>query len=282
VVIPQQALPPATQELPSGRHASQEQPPTPHVLVSPENGSAQERPLQHPVAPLHDAPTVPQVLQVPASQTSPTQQSADVPQLCVAALQESQMQPAPPEQIVLFGATQVSAGLWLQHWDVLVQEESCGWQTAGTAHFPAMHCSVGALQQSVFVRQFPPVAAQVLADSQVPAVAVGGITQVKPAQQSSPVVQVWWRLEHGAAQKPPTQLEEQQSLATAQACPLGLHEVGVSQLKVPVPLAKVQTVPEQQLESSAPRQAPCSAVQVGCVQRRTPTASGMHGAKLQH
>lgn len=44
----------------------------------------------------------------------------------------------------------------------------------------------------------------------------------------------------------------------------------------------MQTVPEQQLVSSAPAQVPWSAVHVASVQRRTPVASGTQGAKLQH
>jgi hypothetical protein len=44
----------------------------------------------------------------------------------------------------------------------------------------------------------------------------------------------------------------------------------------------VHTVPAQQLESSAPWHAPVTGVQLGSVQRRTPEASGTHGAKLQH
>ena len=75
-------------------------------------------------------------------------------------------------------------------------------------------------------------------------------------------------------------MEEQQSLATVQARPLFLQELGA--LQVNAPLEDVQTVPAQQLLSSAPAQGPFSGVQVGCVQRRTPCASGMHGAKLQH
>jgi hypothetical protein len=250
------------------------------VVASPEYGSAQERPLQHPAAPLHALPTVPQLLQVPASQTRPTQQSLDDPQLWVAALQVSQMQPSPPAQMEPSHATQVSAGLWPQQSEVCRQLDSCALQVCGTAHFPAMHCSVGALQQSAFATQLPPVWAQVLADVQVPAVAFGGIAQVRPAQQSPPFVQAWSTFEHGAAQKPPTQLEEQQSLATVQARPLFLQEVDALQVNAPVENA--QTVPAQQLLSSAPAQAPFSGVQVGCVQRRTPCASGMHGAKLQH
>ena len=123
------------------------------VHSAPEDGSAQERPLQHPAALLHVELTVPQPLQVPASQTRPTQQSLDDPQLWVAALQVSQMQPSPPEQMEPSDATQVSVGLWPQHSEVCRQLDSCALQVAGTPHFPAMHCSVGALQQSAFATQ---------------------------------------------------------------------------------------------------------------------------------
>jgi hypothetical protein len=244
--------------------------------------SAQVRPEQQPDWLRQEVPTVEQLLQLPPSHTRPRQQSLVEPQLWVAALHVSQVQPSPPTQIEPSYATQVSVGLWLQQSAVDRQVWSCAWQATGTAHFPATHCSVGALQQSALATQFPPVGAQVLADSQVPDVVFGGTTQVSPAQQSPPVVQVWWRFEHGAAQTPPTQLLEQQSLATVQAWPLLKQDVGTSQLNVPLPAAKVQTVPAQQLLSSAPWHGAWSAVQVGWVQCSTPVSSGTHGAKLQH
>jgi hypothetical protein len=60
-----------------------------------------------------------------------------------------------------------------------------------------------------------------------------------------------------------------------------LHELGTWQLYPPPPFA-AQTVPGQQLPSSAPAHAPPCAVQEAVVQRRTPWSSGTQGAKLQH
>ena len=108
----------------------------------------------------------------------------------------------------------------------------------------------------------------------------GGIEQESPAQQSPSAVQAPLVETHGGAQTPPAQWLEQQSLATEQPAPFSAQEMGTSQVKPPAPDS--QTVPAQQLGSSAPVHAACSAVQVESVQRRTPSAPGTHGAKLQH
>ena len=287
---PQQALPPVMQEPPSGTHAShcslpvQAAGPGQELPVA---GSAQVRPLQQAAVGLHPAPTGAQDWHVPPTQESPRQQSAVAVHACARYLHESQTHPAPPVQSVPSDARHESAGLWLQHCAVAVQDCSCDWQVGGTAHFPARQLSVvvgwagSKLQQSAFTEQLAPVAAQALAEVQVPLVAPGGIVQARPVQQSPFVVQAPVAFTQGAAQTPPRQLLEQQSLATEQDCPLLLHDVGVLQLKALTP-SKVHTVPAQQLASSVPWQAPFSGVQDGTVQRSTPCASGTHGAKLQH
>jgi hypothetical protein len=284
VVFPQQGVPPAVHVAPWSRQTSQAQVPPAQAL--PEVVSAQVSPLQQPDCEAQLDPTVAQVWHVPPLQTRPMQQSAEVPQLWVAALHESHTHPAPPAQSVPSPAMQESVGLWLQHCVVSVQPWSCDWHVAGTAHFPAMQLSVelawagSNAQQSVFSAQLAPVGAQVVAATQVPAVWPGGTEQVSPPQQSPFVVQVPFAFTHGAAQTASLQLFEQQSLATVHVPPLALQLAGTSQVNAVPP--QVQTVPEQQLPSSDPVQEPWSAVQDGTVQRSTPWASGTQGAKLQH
>jgi hypothetical protein len=268
------------QALPWIRQTSQVQVPPEQVV--PEAVSAQVRPEQQPAWSAQLDPTPAQVWQVPASQVNPTQQSAVPAQDWVAALQESQMQASPPAQRVPSMPTQESAGLWVQQSAVAVQLCSCDWQVGGTAHLPARHCSEGALQQSALATQLPPVGAQVLADWQVPPVAPGGMTQPRPAQQSALAVHEPPVVAQGAAQVPLRHWLEQQSLAWVQAPPFDVQAPGTSQVKAPVPAWKVQTVPAQQLPSSAPWQDAWRAVQEGTVQRRTPAWSGTQGAKLQH
>ncbi len=272
------------QVAPWSRQTSQLQ--VPPAQETPELVSAQVSPLQQPDCEAQLDPTVAQVWQVPPLHTRPTQQSAEVPQLCVAALHVSHTHPAPPPQSVPSEAMQESAGVWLQHCAVDVQVWSCDWHVAGTAHFPAMQLSVvvgwagSNPQQSAFTAQLAPVAAQVLAVVQVPAVPPGGMAQVSPAQQSPFVVQGPLAFTQGARHVPSTQLFEQQSLAYVQVAPLDAQLAGTSQVNELPP--QVQVVPEQQLPSSAPWQAACSGAHEGTVHRRTPWASGTQGAKLQH
>jgi hypothetical protein len=272
VELPQQGVPPAVHVVPWSRQTSQVQ--VPPAQPRPELVSAQVSPPQQPDCEAQLDPTVAQVWHVPPLQTRPTQQSAEVPQLWVAALQESHTHPVPPVQSVPFAAMQESVGLWLQHCVVSVQPWSCDWHVDGTAHFPAMQLSEEVAwagsnpQQSVFSAQLAPVGAQVVAATQEPAVWPGGTEQVSPAQQSPFVVQVPFAFTHGAAQIPSLQLFEQQSLATVHIVPLALQLDGTSQVNTLPP--QVQTVPEQQLPSSDPAQDPWSAVQDGTVQRSTP------------
>jgi hypothetical protein len=161
------------------------------------------------------------------------------------------------------------------------QDANSGVQAGGGGpHVPATQTSAGALQQSPSATQLPPLGAQLLTDWQVPLVSPGWIEQESPVQQSPSAVQVPLVGTHGGAQTPPAQWLEQQSLATEQPAPFRPHATGTSQVKPPAPDS--QTVPAQQEPSSAPSQAACSAVQVESVQRRTPSAPGTHGAKLQH
>ena len=175
---------------------------------------------------------------------------------------------------------QLSAGVAAQQVASPVHPWYCVLQVGGTAHLPATQASVGLLQQSAPVTQLPPVGAQVVTALQEPLVAPGVMEQKRPVQQSPSAVQEPLVEAHGGAQTSPTQLFEQHWLATVQRRPFALQVAGTSQLKV-LPL-NVQAVPEQQLGSSAPVQAAWSAVQVGRVQRSTPSAPGTQGAKLQH
>ena|SRR5512146_1770719 len=93
----------------------------------------------------------------------------------------SQLQPVALTQARPSGSTQLSGE---QQSAPVVHDWYWDPQLAGTAQEPSMHASVGALQQSASATQLPPVGAQVLADSQVPLVAPGGILQPRPAQQS--------------------------------------------------------------------------------------------------
>lgn len=161
-----------------------------------------------------------------------------------------------------------------------VQPWYCALQVGGTAQAPATQASAGLLQQSAPVTQLPPVGAQVVTAWHVPLVLPGGTEQERPVQQSPSAVQAPLLATHGGAQTSPTQLLEQHSLARAQSWPFALQVAGTSQVKAP-PL-NVQTVPAQQLASSAPEHGAWSAAQVGRVHRSTPSAPGTHGAKLQH
>ena len=217
------------QDVPGSRQTSQVQVPPAHA--APVSVVAQVSPEQQLDAAVQVEPTAAQVWHVPALQTSPTQQSDGPAHPCVAALQESQLQPVPPAaQSEPSGAIQESAGDCAQQSAVELQDCSCPWHVGGTWHVPPMHCSPpAALQQSAVRTQFPPVGAHALADWHVPLVAPGGITQPSPAQQSPFVVQAAFAEAHGGAQTSPTQLLEQQSLATRQRSPFGLQELGTLQ-----------------------------------------------------
>jgi hypothetical protein len=190
-------------------------PPLAHAV--PALVSAQVSPEQQLDASEQLVPTAAQLWHVPALQTSPRQQSVDPAHVCAAALQESQMQPGPPAQRDPSCATHESAGDCAQHSAVEVQDWSWPWQDGGTWQVPPRHCSPPAwLQQSAVWTQFPPVGAHALEDWHVPLVAPGGITQPSPAQQSPLVVHAAFEPAQGGAQTSPTQLLEQQSLATEQ------------------------------------------------------------------
>jgi hypothetical protein len=228
VPVPQQAVPSVVQEAPWRRQTWHEQ--MPPAQAVPSFVVAQVRPEQQSDCPVQFASTDAQVWHAPALQTSPTQQSEELAHPCVAALQESQLQPVPPVQSDPSGATQESGGDCVQHSAVAVQDCSCAWHACGTAQVPAMHCSpAAALQQSAVALQFPPVGAHALTDWQEPPVAPGGITQPSPAQQSPFVVQAAFDPAHGGAQTSPTQLLEQHSFATVQPWPFALHELGTWQ-----------------------------------------------------
>jgi hypothetical protein len=226
--------------------------------------------------------TPPHAPQVPALQARPRQHGLVPEQAWPPDPHESQVQEGSPggHGWVPLEEMQLKAGEAAQHSASAVQPWYCDVQVGGTVHFPARQASAGALQQSAPVTQLPPDGAHVVTAWQVPLVAPGAMAQERPAQQSPSTVQEPLAEAHGGAQTSPRQLLEQHSLATAQPRPLALQEAGTSQLKA-LPL-NVQVVPAQQLESSAPAQPPWSAVQVGRVQRRTPSAPGTHGAKLQH
>jgi hypothetical protein len=225
----------------------------PHVPAVPE--PTQVIPWQHPVGVALGLQAPPPVLQLSHEQLVD-------PAVQVAPLGSMQLSPGGVEQ-------HASVGTHDAYWDL---------QVGGTLQTPSMHCSV-VTQHGLVASQAVPLGAHVLTDWQTPLVAVGGsLKQVRPLQHSS-AVQVPPVSTHGGAQKPPAQLLEQQSLATEQPAPLA-EQAETSHVK-DVPL-DLQMVPSQQEPSSAPVQAPCSAVQVGVVQRRTPSAPGVHGTPPQH
>jgi hypothetical protein len=184
----------------------------------------------------------------------------------------------PAAQVAPLGSMQVRPAGVVQQASVGTQEAYCDLHVGGTLQIPSMQASE-VEQQGLVASQAVPLGAQVLTVWQTPLVAVGGsLKQVRPLQHSSKV-QVPPLLTQGGAQKPPAQLLEQQSLATEQPAPLA-EQAATSQVKTPP--VDLQTVPSQQEPSSAPLHAPCSGVQVGVVQRRTPLASGTHGTPPQH
>ena len=226
--------------------------------------------------------TVPQAPQTPALHARPRQHGLVPEQVAPEAPQESQVQEGSPggHGWLPLEEMQLSAGETVQQSASAVQPWYCALQVGGTAHLPARQVSAGALQQSAPVTQLPPDGAQVDTARQKPLVSPGTMEQERPVQQSPSTVQEALVEPHGGAQTPAAQLFEQHSLATAQPRPFALQVAGTSQLKALPP--KVQTVPEQQLPSSAPAQAAWSAAQVGRVHRSTPSAPGTQGAKLQH
>lgn len=216
----------------------------------------QLRPEQQGLAAEQDDSTPPQAPQVPPLHASPRQHGLVAEQADPKAPHESQTQVGSPagHGWVPLPEMQLSAGEAAQQLASAVQPWYCDLHVGGTAHLPATQVSAGALQQSAPVTQLPPDGAQVLTAWQVPLVAPGATAQERPAQQSPPAVQAPPLEAQGGAQVPPAQLLEQHSLATVQPRPLALQVTGTSQVK-PVP-PKVQAVPAQQLESSAPAQAP--------------------------
>ncbi len=286
VPAPQQAAPPVVQGWCRSVQASQLQeadvPQAAPVVAGSAVVSKQVSPAQQGLVAEQDDWTVPQVPQLPELHARPMQHGLVAEQLAATGAHESQTQevsPAghgltPPEEM------QLSAGEAVQQSASAVQPWYCDLHVGGTAQVPATQASVGLLQQSAPVTQLPPDGAQVETAWQVPLVAPGGMEQERPVQQSPSAVQEALVEPHGGAQTSPAQLFEQQSLATPQSWSLALQVAGTSQLKA-LP-SKLQTVPEQQLASSAPAHAPWSAVQVGRVQRSTPSAPGTQGAKLQH
>ena len=242
----------------------------------------QERPEQQGLEAEHSDSTPPHGEQIPAVQARPRQHGLPAEQAVPEGAQESQVQEGSPagHGLTPLEEVQCRAGEVAQQSASALQPWYCAWQVVGTAQRPARQASAGALQQSAPVTQLPPDGAQVLTGWQLPLVAPGRMEQERPAQQSPSAVQDPLTLAQGGWHTSPEQLLEQHSLATVQPRPLAVQEAGTSQVKSAPP--KVQAVPAQQLASSAPAQAPCSAVQVGSVQRSTPSAPGTHGAKLQH
>lgn len=232
-------------------------------------------------AQLAHVPVVPLPLQVsPRQQPVELWLGSQVPPSVLQLLQEQLAVEVVPHAAPFDSMQVIPAGV-VQHASPGTQAANWALQVGGTAQTPERHCSVGALQQGFVVEQDVPVDAQVFTGWQTPLVAVGGsLKQLSPEQHSSRVQEPPLET-HGGAQTPPVQLLEQHSLAEAQVCPFSWQLRGTSQVKADAP-SNVQTVPAQQLGSSEPVQAACSAVQVDSVQRSTPSASGTHGAKLQH
>lgn len=124
----------------------------------------------------------------------------------------------------------VGVGVPAQHVSPGTQDASSCLHVGGTSQKPEMHCSVGALQHGLVAEHAVAVAAQVLTGWQKPSGAVGvGLTQERPLQHSSCVHEPPEET-HGAAQNPPEQLLEQQSLATLQVWPFALQKTGTSQV----------------------------------------------------
>jgi hypothetical protein len=177
-------------------------------------------------------------------------------------------------------------------------------QVCGGAQTPFVHSSV-AVQQVTPAEQLWLVLAQAAAPWQVPLVAPAGMSQERPAQQSPLKVQPAPDAEQvdvgvGVLVASPhlsfTQLPLQQSVAAValvQLPPVSLQvedEVGSRQAKKP-PISPygLQARPEQQLVSVVPLQEAPNGEHVEVPpppgpppHRSTPTASGMHGWKLQH
>lgn len=204
-----QHWPEKVQLAPLGVQDSQVQ--DPPLQRSPVPGSAQVRPVQQPAWLVQEPLTIAQDWQLPALHTSPKQQVAPgALQSPPEGAQESQTHPRPPPvHSAPSGPTQESPSQQPLELVGALHDWSCGVQVGGTAHFPAMHCSVGALQQSELSEHAPAVGAQVLAEVQVPLVAPPGMAQPRPLQQSASAVQVPLAPTQGAAQVPSLQLLEQ-------------------------------------------------------------------------
>lgn len=253
---PQQAVPPVVQAWPWSVHESQlQEDDVPQALPLTAGSDVvlkQVSPEQQGLVAEQEDWTVPQLPQVPELHARPMQHGLVGEQPAARDPQESQTQEVSPagQGWTPLEEMQLSAGEAVQQLASAVQPWYCALQVGGTAQVPATQASVGLLQQSAPVTQLPPDGAQVETAWQVPLVAPGGIEQERPVQQSPSAVQEPLVVAQGGAQTSPEQLLEQQSLATVQVTPLDLQVAGTSQLKALPP--KVQTVPEQQLPSSAP------------------------------
>ena len=224
----------------------------PPLLAGSDVVSKQVSPEQQGLVAEQEDWTVPQVPQVPALHARPMQHGLVGEQVPATDPQESQTQEVSPagQGWAPVEEMQLSAGEAVQQLASEVQPWYCDLQVGGTAQVPATQASAGLLQQSAPVTQLPPDGAQVETAWQVPLVAPGRMEQERPVQQSPSAVQEPLVVAQGGAQTSPEQLFEQQSLATVQVRPLALQVAGTSQVKALPP--KVQTVPEQQLPSSAP------------------------------
>lgn len=233
-LIPQQPGPPKVQDWPQGMQLSQVQVPGVVQVPALPSGSLQWSVSQQvSVVPSKVQPTsrVAQAPQTPPLQSRPRQQSADVAQLPLTGEQESQRQVvAPSGQAVPSSSMQVRAGVVSQQLAVVVQLPNWFLQVGGSLQTPSRQASVER-QQGLLPSQAAPLATQLLTAWQVPLVAPGAMSHERPEQQSPSIVQLPPPLTQGGAQTPPTQLLEQQSLATEQASPFRLQETGTSQVK---------------------------------------------------
>jgi hypothetical protein len=189
-------------------------------------------------------------------------------------------------------------------------------QVGGAVQTPFVHVSV-AVQQATVPPHDCPVAAHVgpVLPRQVPLVAPGAMSQVRPEQQSAVTVQPPVSATHDARQSPPWQTVEQHCAPEVQAFPFGRHEVQVPPMQLPtqqafaphawsgsaqllgggcvahtqpISVTFMQVAPVQQgsgegaepvVEQIAPLGRHCVG---GSAQRSTPVESGTQGANPQH
>ncbi len=102
-----------------------------------------------------------------------------------------------------------------------MQTWAVSWQYTGAVQSPFVHVSV-ALQHESDPQDWP-VSAQVGPVSllHVPLVAPGGMSQVRPEQQSAVIVQLPPEPWQGGLQNPPSQTVEQHCAPELQAVPFG-------------------------------------------------------------